>query len=281
MEDEFGLLPDELVKLEERQDLSQYSYDPTDMLENVNSDVALMGELSSQPSSQEKLFDFFTEHDQTTADYGTTVDVLDLLGISAGEQLPSFLQFENGDQLDSKADADISETTTVGFIDSELDFDVSSPGTSPGSTSLPDSTTFFALGSSELDACGKQLLQLQLSDGDLLSLSTRDLNRRIRHLSQDLQQQIKSRRRTLKNRGYAQTCRTRRVGQRHQLENDKERLSVEIQQLTDDKTKLLAECDRLRREGAQYKSERDIFQNRLLGLINALAENGFVVQESD
>lgn len=59
-----------------------------------------------------------------------------------------------------------------------------------------------------------------MGDDDLVSVSVRELNKTIRILPKDQQQEIKQRRRTLKNREYAQTCRQRRVHQKDNLEKE-------------------------------------------------------------
>ena len=97
----------------------------------------------------------------------------------------------------------------------------------------------------------------ELNDDELLSLSTRELNRRLQSLSSDERSRLKQRRRTLKNRGYAQTCRTRRVNDHHKLQHTTEALVAEVNELKDKLSTVTAERD-------YY---RDQFDN-LLQLIN-------------
>ena len=57
-----------------------------------------------------------------------------------------------------------------------------------------------------------------ICDEDLVNVSVRELNRTIRAYPRDVQTELKKRRRTLKNRGYAQICRQKRVDNKNSLE---------------------------------------------------------------
>ena len=82
----------------------------------------------------------------------------------------------------------------------------------------------------ELELAGGKGL-LQLTEEQLVSLSARDLNRLCRDLPEDVVKQLKKRRRTLKNRGYAYNSRVRRVSQKNQLEKERDELKKQISQL--------------------------------------------------
>lgn len=85
-----------------------------------------------------------------------------------------------------------------------------------------------------------------LTEEQLVSLTARDLNRICREMPEDVVKQLKKRRRTLKNRGYAYNSRVRRVTQKTVLETERDDLKLQIQQLND-------RCKQLEREADQWK----------------------------
>lgn len=86
-----------------------------------------------------------------------------------------------------------------------------------------------------------------LTEEQLVSLTARDLNRICREMPEDVVKQLKKRRRTLKNRGYAYNSRVRRVSQKTALETERDDLKIQIQQLND-------RCKQLEREASQWKT---------------------------
>jgi hypothetical protein len=94
----------------------------------------------------------------------------------------------------------------------------------------------------------------------LFTVSTKELNRRIqqRGLSEDIKRDLKRRRRTIKNRGYARSCRQKRVGRHEEQDEEVLRLRREVKEIEQEKERLKfelqfmhAKCDALlaQREG--------------------------------
>ena len=101
-------------------------------------------------------------------------------------------------------------------------------------------------GSSKLSLSSQSL---NIDDEDLVSLPVRELNRRLQGIPKDTVLKLKQKRRTLKNRGYAQNCRSKRLHQRFQLEKQN--------------NGLVSEMDRLRMEVDRLRSERDMYRRQV------------------
>lgn len=94
-------------------------------------------------------------------------------------------------------------------------------------------------------------IKTAIDDRSLIHLSVRELNKKLNGLSKDDIVKVKQKRRTLKNRGYAQNCRTKRMEQKRNMEdrmrdqkeliakllNDNKKMSIEMQQMKDELTR--------------------------------------------
>jgi len=87
----------------------------------------------------------------------------------------------------------------------------------------------------------------KINNDDLVMLSVRELNLRLRGLSSDEVRRIKQLRRTLKNRGYAANCREKRMSLKEQLEQEREALREEVAKLQHENDKVRLDMEVLHR----------------------------------
>ncbi|KAI8127282.1 Transcription factor MafK [Lucilia cuprina] len=102
-----------------------------------------------------------------------------------------------------------------------------------------------------------------ISDDELVSISVRDLNRtlKMRGLNREEIVRMKQRRRTLKNRGYAASCRIKRIEQKDVLETEKSHEWTELEQMHEDNEQCAREIETWKKKYAallQFAAHNDI-----------------------
>lgn len=102
-----------------------------------------------------------------------------------------------------------------------------------------------------------------IPDDELVSLSVRELNRKLHHMPKDQQTKFKQRRRTLKNRGYAQSCRTKRQNYKMELENDIKLAKNEIIRYSQQAATYKSENAYLRQEFDKVTKEKESMRQEL------------------
>lgn len=97
------------------------------------------------------------------------------------------------------------------------------------------------------------------TEQELRELSVKEINRllKVRGLSKQEIDRVKHRRRTLKNRGYAQHSRLRRIETKNNLEEEN--------------TNLLKELERVKKQVCSIEKERDMFKSKYLELLTGVA----------
>lgn len=104
---------------------------------------------------------------------------------------------------------------------------------------------------------------VDITDDELVSCSVKELNRLLRGLPRSEILDLKQRRRTLKNRGYAASSREKRQMLRSELETTNQILADQVAALRQEAAKAnqyRTEVERLRREKARVQQERDQYK---------------------
>ncbi|XP_076269426.1 uncharacterized protein LOC143202047 [Rhynchophorus ferrugineus] len=116
---------------------------------------------------------------------------------------------------------------------------------------------------------------LGLSDNLLVTLSVRELNKRLHGCPREEVARLKQKRRTLKNRGYAQNCRSKRIQQRQDLEQTNRSLQHEVQKLKTELSKVAQERDFLRQRLQMCnRSQNHQVPHSLNSSLNSLNSDG-------
>ena len=102
----------------------------------------------------------------------------------------------------------------------------------------------------------------ELDEVDLTSLPVRELNKRLQGCGRDEILKIKQKRRTLKNRGYAQNCRTKRMMQRSELEEENHILSCDLSKLQNEMHKMQLELHKVTAQRDMYRNQCDSLRQR-------------------
>ena len=97
--------------------------------------------------------------------------------------------------------------------------------------------------------------ECDMDDDDLVRLPVRELNKRLQGLAKEDIQRLKQKRRTLKNRGYAQNCRSKRMQHKTQLERTNNTLHAQI-------ATLQRHVSALTRERNYYKHQNELLRMR-------------------
>ena len=108
--------------------------------------------------------------------------------------------------------------------------------------------------------------ELDIAEDHLLKFSVRDLNKVLHGLPKQKQKQLKQKRRTLKNRGYAQNCRSKRMVARQDLEVTNIQLHKNMKSMMNELTNVKKECAVLKELLNKERLEKKELQKLVISL---------------
>lgn len=108
--------------------------------------------------------------------------------------------------------------------------------------------------------------ELDIAEDHLLKFSVRDLNKILHGLPKQKQKQLKQKRRTLKNRGYAQNCRSKRMVARQDLEVTNIQLHKNMKSMMNELTNVKKECAVLKEILNKERLEKKELQKLVISL---------------
>lgn len=141
--------------------------------------------------------------------------------------------------------------------DNEDDLDIEDDDNSIASSSFQSTSSFRGFGDqSRASSPGHpNSPPSSIDDDDLVSLPVRELNRRLQGCPKSEVHRLKQKRRTLKNRGYAQNCRSKRMQQKSELETTNKSLLQQIAALKRQLSESIRERDFYRQRCQLLKTE--------------------------
>jgi len=116
-----------------------------------------------------------------------------------------------------------------------------------------------SVGGGKLEQHGSSLID-DVQAGELVTLSVRELNKRLHGYPREDVVKLKQKRRTLKNRGYAQNCRSKRLIQRQDLETNNRTLATTSDRLMRELENTARERDTYKLEWEKLKRELELYR---------------------
>lgn len=124
----------------------------------------------------------------------------------------------------------------------------------------PSAADFISYPTTPPSSHSEQDFSDQITDDDLMKLPIQELNKRLKKLPRAEVQKLRKRRRCLKNRSYATSCRQRRVASSASLKVQNQRLKEQVREIKESLSKAIKDrnlyrnkCERLQKLYQQIK----------------------------